>query len=85
MAVATDRQGQKIGQHLLRHVFSLAAQQQLTVGCAAVVVDSKPESVGFYKKFGFKPTRVQPDTPSSDRTQMYIAMKTVLAAMEQSS
>jgi predicted N-acetyltransferase YhbS len=85
MAVAQDRQGQKIGQQLLRHVFSLAAQQHLTIGCAAVVVDSKPESVGFYKKYGFKPTRVPADASPAAQTQMYIAMKTVFAAMEQSS
>lgn len=85
MAVAQDRQGQKIGQQLLRHVFGLAAQQHLTIGCAAVVVDSKPESVGFYKKYGFKPTRIPADAPPSNQTQMYIAMKTVLAAMDHGS
>jgi len=85
MAVAQGRQGQGIGQQLLRHVFGLAAQQHLTIGCAAVVVDSKPESVTFHKKYGFKPTRVPADAPLSEQTQMYIAMKTVLAAMEHGS
>jgi predicted N-acetyltransferase YhbS len=81
MAVAHDRQGQGIGKQLLVHVFSLAAQQHLLSGCAAVVVDAKPDSVAFYRKYGFKATRVAPGAPSSPQAQMYIVMKTVLAAM----
>lgn len=83
MAVAHDRQGQGIGRHLLTHVFGLAAQQHLLSGCAAVVVDAKPDAVAFYKKYGFKATRVAPDAPSSSQIKMYIAMTTVLAATKE--
>ena len=72
----------KVGMQMLTHVFELAAQQYLHTGCAAVVVDSKPESVVFYSKYGFKPTKTNPDDAPSEQTQMYIAMKTVLRGMQ---
>ena len=85
MAVARERQGQGVGKQLLTYVFHLAVQQHLLSGCAAVVVDSKPASVDFYRKYGFKPTRVMSDVPSSPQTTMYIAMKTVLSAIERTN
>ena len=57
----------------------------MTTGCAAVVVDSKPEAVGFYTKHGFKPTRIVDEAHQSPQTQMFIEMATVLAAMEADS
>lgn len=85
MAVVTERQRnkeQRIGEQMLKYVFTLAAQQHYLSGCAAVIVDSKPEAVGFYSKYGFKPTKVGDEGPSaSTETQMYIAIKTVLAAI----
>ena len=82
MAVTKDRQGQGIGKVLLTKVFELAIQQHFLSGCAAVVVDSKPESVEFYRKYLFKNMRVSNNAPASPQTRMYLAIKTVLAAME---
>jgi hypothetical protein len=38
---------------LLRAVFILAQKLAADMGCLGVVVDAKPEAVGFYEKLGF--------------------------------
>lgn len=81
MAVAVDRQGTGLGRILVAHVFKLALQQHMTVGCAAIIVDAKPGAVGFYEKYMFKPTRAAAEAPPSAQTTMYVAMKTILDAM----
>jgi GNAT superfamily N-acetyltransferase len=53
LAVDRRAQGQGIGQALLAAVFALAHNMAAEVGCLGVVVDAKPESVGFYRKLGF--------------------------------
>jgi GNAT superfamily N-acetyltransferase len=81
LAVAKDSQGKGIGKKLMRKAFELAAQQRENTGCNLVTVDSKPESVGFYKKFMFEPmTVVEGGTP--DYVPMFLPMETVLAAMK---
>ena len=53
--LATDEraQGQGVGQLLLKAVFVLAQRMSHDFGCIGVVVDAKPEAIGFYKKYGF--------------------------------
>jgi GNAT superfamily N-acetyltransferase len=53
LAVDEGAQGRGIAQVLLRAVFVLAHSMAADVGCVGVVVDAKPEAVGFYQKFGF--------------------------------
>jgi GNAT superfamily N-acetyltransferase len=53
LAVDEGAQGQGMAQVLLRAVFLLAHRMAADVGCLGVVVDAKPEAVGFYEKFGF--------------------------------
>lgn len=81
MAVAKHLQGQKIGVALLRHVFELAVQQHYTTGCAAVVVDAKPDAVGFYAKHSFVESPTTKKKAPGDSTRMYISVETVLEAM----
>lgn len=54
LAVDEGAQGQGVGLHLLRAVFILARQMADEVGCVGVVVDAKPEAIGFYERFGFE-------------------------------
>lgn len=43
-----------MAQTLLRAVFALAHQMAADIGCLGVVVDAKPEAVGFYRKLEFE-------------------------------
>jgi len=51
LAVDQRAKGQGVGGLLLRAVFALA--HKMAAGCIGVVVDAKPEAVGFYRKLGF--------------------------------
>lgn len=53
LAVDQRAQGQGVGLTLLRAVFALAHKMAGEMGCLGVVVDAKPEAVGFYRKLGF--------------------------------
>jgi len=53
LAVDQRALGQGIAQALLRAVFALAHKMAADMGCLGVVVDAKPEAVGFYEKLGF--------------------------------
>lgn len=54
LAVAEESKGLGIGRLLLRAVFILAWRMARDVGCSGVVVDAKPEAVGFYEALGFR-------------------------------
>lgn len=53
LAVDRRAQGQGTGLALLRTVFELTRQLARDFGCVGLVVDSKPEAVLFYERFGF--------------------------------
>jgi GNAT superfamily N-acetyltransferase len=53
LGVDLRAQGLGIGKTLLRHVLGLAIEQRDLLGCVGVVVDAKPEAVGFYEGLGF--------------------------------
>jgi GNAT superfamily N-acetyltransferase len=54
LAVDASIRGRGAGEALLKSVFGLALRMSTDYGCVGVVVDAKPESRGFYEKYGFK-------------------------------
>lgn len=58
LAVDRRAQGRGVGDLLLRFEFELALAMVERVGCVGVVVDAKPDAVGFYEKYGFEAMEV---------------------------
>ena len=58
LAVDERFQGHGIGRLLLRAMLDLASEMRDRVGCIGVVVDAKPDAVGFYSTLGFKPVEL---------------------------
>lgn len=56
LAVDEDYRGMDVGETLLFDCIYQAKELSKQVGCRLVVVDSKPESVEFYLKYGFEYT-----------------------------
>lgn len=54
LAVDERFQGHGIGRLLLRAILELALEMRDRVGCVGVVVDAKPDAIGFYSALGFK-------------------------------
>lgn len=54
--------GQGVGRTLMKLVNLLAITQQKTVGCRAIIVDSKPEAVEFYEYFDFTAINKEEDS-----------------------
>ena len=55
LAVSTQAQGAGVGRALSRTVFTLAWRMADDLGCMGVVVDAKPEALGFCAALGFQP------------------------------
>jgi GNAT superfamily N-acetyltransferase len=55
LAVHDDYRGRNIGTNLLLKVLAITIRLSEYVGCRMITVDSKPDSIGFYRKFGFNP------------------------------
>lgn len=55
LGVDQSAQGQGLGLQLLRFVLQLALAMADDYGCVGVIVDAKPDAVGFYAKYGFIP------------------------------
>lgn len=65
LAIDTRYQRKGLGFQLLGEVLSITITISKYVGCRIITVDSKPESVSFYEKYGFKRAkRSQSDTIS---------------------
>lgn len=58
LAVSEPDRNRGIGPTLLRSVFYLAREMSEKVGCIGVVVDAKPDAVGFYTRYGFEKLEV---------------------------
>ena len=58
LAVSEPDRNRGIGLTLLRSVFYLACEMSEKVGCIGVVVDAKPDAVGFYTRYGFEKLEV---------------------------
>ena len=55
LAVDTSLQGQGVGGRLVEFVIGIAVQHVMPhTGCRFLVVDAKPQSIGFYESKGFK-------------------------------
>ena len=53
LGVDQSAQRQGLGVQLLRFVLQLARAMADDYGCVGVIVDAKPDAVGFYAKYGF--------------------------------
>lgn len=58
LAVAEKATGRGVGGALMRAAFIAAARLATEFGCIGVLVDAKPEAVGFYERYGFEPVTV---------------------------
>jgi predicted N-acetyltransferase YhbS len=83
LAVAADARGRGVGAALLRHVCSLALKMSEDYGCVGVVVDAKPDAVGFYARVGFSPFETrQGELESRPKpTPMFLPLGLVAAAL----
>jgi predicted N-acetyltransferase YhbS len=83
LAVAEERQGRGAGRALLRHVFDLALKLSEEYGCVGVVVDAKPDAVGFYERYGF--SRLEADEGQLESrpapAPMFLPLELVALAM----
>lgn len=73
--MATDlkarQSGQHIGSKLLIHAMKQTLKAGNTLGVACIVVDAKPEAVGFYQRFGFMPLKQE------DGLRLYLSVDTI--------
>lgn len=53
----TRANGLRVGSRLLIHALKQALRAADAIGVQCVIVDSKPEAVGFYRRFGFLPLK----------------------------
>lgn len=79
--IAVDHffQKQGIGSTLLKYVFLLAKEMKDKYGCIGLVVDAKPEAVGFYQPYGFETMEILKGT-LEDRPQptlMFLPVKDI--------
>ena len=71
LAVATTHHGRGIGSRLVRFSLELAREMADRFGCIGVVVDAKPDVVGFYARLGFAGLAVEAgDLPARPRPQV---------------
>lgn len=56
LGTSVDSRGRGVGALLLRIALLTAVRMRRDVGCVGVIVDSKPDAVGFYGRFDFVPT-----------------------------
>ncbi len=73
--MATDENaragGARVGSKLLIHALKQALVAADTIGILCVIVDAKPEAVGFYSRFGFQRLR------QDDECRLYLPIQTV--------
>ncbi len=84
VAVDARDQHQGVGRLLLRSMLLLALELRERFGCIGVVVDAKPEAVGFYERLGFLPldplSGVLGDRP--EPLPLFLPIQAIAAAME---
>ena len=84
LAVALAHQGHGIGRLLLRDVLQEALALRDRHACLGVVVDAKPEAVGYYAAFGFRRVEVvagQIQGETGATLQMFLPVKTIELAL----
>jgi len=72
-----ERKG--IGRFLMLAAIGMALDVSGMIGCRYITVDSKPESIGFYEKHGFKLIEKYKD---SDFPKMYLNMYPIIEKMQ---
>jgi GNAT superfamily N-acetyltransferase len=77
MAAAKTLGGKGIGKALVKHVFKLALEQELRVGCIGVVVDAKPGRESYYAQFGFQPLAVVAGSLPDQPTPMFLPIGSI--------
>ncbi len=76
-------QGLGIGTGLLRHVLRLALDQRERLGCVGLIVDAKPDAVGFYEKLGFVALEgVREGMLHGEPLPVFLAIGSIAAALE---
>ncbi|MEB4589961.1 GNAT family N-acetyltransferase [Candidatus Thiothrix sp. Deng01] len=73
MATDTAARGANlhVGSKLLVHAMKQTLKATGTLGVACMVVDAKPEAVGFYQRFGFMPLK------QKDGLRLYLPVETI--------
>lgn len=87
LAVDERFQGHGIGSLLLRAVLRLALDLRDRLGCIGVVVDAKPDALGFYSVLGFKPIQLASGI-LSDRPEpvaMFLPIAQISGAVNQAT
>lgn len=64
------KSGQRIGSRLLIHALKQTLRASDTIGVQCVIVDSKPEAINFYQRFGFIPLK-------RDGLKLYLPVNTI--------
>ena len=88
LAVAQTHQHRGVGRLLLGTVLQQALALRDQHGCVGVVVDAKPEAVGYYATFGFQvvPTESgQTEGGAAPATQMFLPIGTIETALRHDS
>jgi predicted GNAT family N-acyltransferase len=60
LAVASTSQGRRLDALLLGDAISRIRRVALDVGGVFILVDAKPDAVGFYRQYGFEPMSDHP-------------------------
>ncbi len=68
LCVSDNFKREKIGTLLIEFAKIVAYEQQIKIGCRALLVDSKPEAIEFYKSLGFEILSEMED----DTTSMFL-------------
>lgn len=85
LAVHVAARGRGLGAELLRFALRLALRMADDYGCVGVIVDAKPDAVGFYRKHGFSTTEAIAGQ-SDARPQplpMFLSIRQILRAVEE--
>lgn len=83
LGVDQSAQRQGLGAQLLGFVLQLAARMANDYGCIGVIVDAKPDAVGFYRKYGFVPVEAlegQSDVRPA-QTPMFLSTRAIKRAI----
>lgn len=80
LAVDTKFERKGVGSFLLLTSIGKSISISNEIGCRYVTIDSKPDSIGFYEKYGFK---VVEKYRNSDFPKMYLNMCPVALLMQQ--
>jgi GNAT superfamily N-acetyltransferase len=79
LAVHEPARGRGLGRALLRFAIELAERMAAELGCVGLVVDAKPESEEFYRRYGFVPLHVLEGTAAQrpEPMPMFLALGSV--------